>query len=331
MIAEESSQAAELKTYHRDMNPSFCAGLRGFVVANQSPVTHQPTESSLHYPASGQYAKALHRIGAFDHFHFQLGTKVSDRLRKRLPAVSAIDPQPSKPGEAAQHSLQQRLRAVAVGGASRSYHHAKHQAQGVDQHVALAALEALARIVAHTAAVRVGLDALAVQDGGRGAGAFVFSSTDVSTEAIVDGFPGVVEGPLSEDMVDGFPGREVHRHQTPLDASSDHIKDSVDDAAAIGGRSSAFAGFREHRFEESPLGVRNVGIVYSGFHRSDRACAEIWASLCRSLCQGIRAFLFNVHSAPTNEFERQFNRPAFSDTLLGQNIGTGVETLHLAD
>src|SRR5881394_2836499 len=98
MIAEESSQATELKTYHRDINPSFCAGLGGFVVASQSPLTHQPAEGSLHDPASGQYPKALHRIGAFDHFHFQLGTKVSDRLRKRLPAVSAIDPQPPKPG-----------------------------------------------------------------------------------------------------------------------------------------------------------------------------------------------------------------------------------------
>jgi predicted amino acid-binding ACT domain protein len=35
-------QAAELDSYHRDIDPSFGAGLCGFVIADQSPLAHEP-------------------------------------------------------------------------------------------------------------------------------------------------------------------------------------------------------------------------------------------------------------------------------------------------
>lgn len=61
-----SSQASELDSYHRDVDPSLGAGLGGFIVAHQPPVAHQPTEGPLHDPATGQYVEAL---GGVDYWH----------------------------------------------------------------------------------------------------------------------------------------------------------------------------------------------------------------------------------------------------------------------
>ena len=61
--------------------------------------------------------------------------------------------------------------------------------------------------------MRIGLDALAVQDGGGGAGALALGL------AGVERFPSVVTAPLAEDVTDGFPGWEAARQETPLDAA----------------------------------------------------------------------------------------------------------------
>ena len=91
MIAEESSEAAELDSYHRDVNPSFGAARGAFVVADQTPLAHQPAEGAFHHPAAGQHLESAHVIGTFDHLHFQLGADALDPLREGRAAVAAID------------------------------------------------------------------------------------------------------------------------------------------------------------------------------------------------------------------------------------------------
>lgn len=58
MKDEESSQSAELNADHGDMDPSFGAGLGGFVIAHQSPLAHQPAEGAFHYPTAWQHGEA---------------------------------------------------------------------------------------------------------------------------------------------------------------------------------------------------------------------------------------------------------------------------------
>jgi hypothetical protein len=43
MNDEASSQAAELNSGHRDVDPSLGTGFRGFATTHQSPQAHQPT------------------------------------------------------------------------------------------------------------------------------------------------------------------------------------------------------------------------------------------------------------------------------------------------
>src|SRR5579862_9872189 len=106
MNDEESSQSAELNSYHRDMDPSFGASLGGFVITHQSPLVHQPAEGSLYDPAARQDCEAGGGVGAFDDFDGQLGTKCFDPLGEALTSVAAIDPQNAQPGEPAQHPAQ---------------------------------------------------------------------------------------------------------------------------------------------------------------------------------------------------------------------------------
>lgn len=54
----KSSQTAELNSFHGDVVPSLGAAFRGFVIAEQSQLSHQPTKSLLHDPAAWQAFEA---------------------------------------------------------------------------------------------------------------------------------------------------------------------------------------------------------------------------------------------------------------------------------
>ena len=178
MFREEAGQAAELDSYHREIHPGFGAGFGGFVVAHQAAVPHQPAESSFHHPAAGQHFEALHVIRALDDLDFQLAAAGADPLRKRRATVATVHPEQLQPGQPGQRALEQGFGSVALGGVSGRDQHAQHQAQCVHQQMALAAFDLFGGVVTHRAAVGVALDALAVQDGRRGAGALAVRLAD---------------------------------------------------------------------------------------------------------------------------------------------------------
>ena len=84
MTDEKSSQAAELKADHGQADPSFCAGLRGFAIAHQPALAHQPAEGALDHPASRQHFEAGGGVGAFDHLDLQFGKESLAPLGERL-------------------------------------------------------------------------------------------------------------------------------------------------------------------------------------------------------------------------------------------------------
>jgi len=68
-------------------------------------------------------------------------------------------------------------------------------------------------------------------------------------------------------MIHSFPMAKIGRQITPRTATFDHIQGGIDNAPPIHWRTSTFGGFGRHRFEISPLGVGEVGLVSSGFYR----------------------------------------------------------------
>jgi hypothetical protein len=80
---------------------------------------------------------------------------------------------------------------------------------------------------------------------------------------------------LPENMVNRLPRREVAGKITPWKAALDDIQDRIQDAAPVGGRAPAFGSFRRHRFEVSPLGVRETGLIYGVFHAPTAAALKM--------------------------------------------------------
>jgi hypothetical protein len=275
MNEEESRQSAELNAYHCYIDPSFGAGLRGFVIAHQSPLAHQPTEGSLHDPAARQHFEARGGVGAFDDLDGQLGAEAPDPSGERLAGVAAIHPQDAEPGEPAQHLAQNHLCPVAFGGAGRGYGHAKHQPQGIHQQMPLAAFDPLAGVIANPAAVTSGFYTLTVQNRRRWAAALVVSSPNERAQRVVERGPLVVAYPLPEDMVNRFPSGKVSGQIAPRAATLDDIQDGIQDAPPINGWASAFGGFGEHRFEVGPLGICETGFIYGVFHASTEAALKM--------------------------------------------------------
>jgi len=274
MNDEESSKSAELDSYHRDINPGDRARLGGFVIADQAPLVHQPTEGALDDPAACQYFETLGEVGAFDHLDLQFGAQSFDPLGKGLACIATVHPQDAQPGEPAQHPTQEQLGAGAFGGVGRSHDHAEHQPQSIHQQMALAAFDPLAGVITHRAAVPRRLHALTVQNRGCGPAALVVGAAYQRAQSVVEGRPLMVERPFAEDMIDGFPRGKVGGQIAPRTTAFDDIEDGIQDAPPVGGRASAFGGFGEHRLEVSPLGVGEVGLVSSDFHRPTGATAN---------------------------------------------------------
>ena len=275
MNDEESSQSAELNSDHRDIDPRHGAGLGGFVIAHESPLVHQPAEGALHDPAARQYLEAFGRVGAFNDLDGEFGAEAFDPLGKGLAGIATINPEDAQPGEPAQDAAQKQLSSGAFSGVGWGHGHAEHQPQRIHQQMPLAAFDPLAGVITYGAAVTRRLHTLTVQNRGRGPAALVVGSPHERAQCVVEDSPLVVERPLPEDMINGFPRGKVGGQIAPWAATFDDIEDGIQDAPPVGGRTSAFGGFGEHRFEVSPLGIGEAGFVYGVFHAPTEAALKM--------------------------------------------------------
>ena len=262
----ESSQSAELNSDHGDIDLSLGAGLRGFIIAHQSPLAHQPSEGTFDDPAVWQYSEARDIIRTFDDRDFQFRAEPLDPLGESFTCVAAIHPQDAEPSQPAQHPAQYHLRSVAFGGAGWGYGDAEHQSQSIHQQMPLSAFDPFAGVIAHTTAVTSGLHALTVQNRCRGTATLALSVPHERAQCVVERGPLVVADPLSEDMINCFPSGKFAGQITPRAATFDEIQDGIQDAPPIDGWASAFGGLGEHWLKVSPLGIRETGFVYGVFH-----------------------------------------------------------------
>jgi hypothetical protein len=275
MIDQESSQAAELDSYHRDVDPSLGAGVGSFVITHESALTHQPAEGPFHDPAMRQDLEAGEIIRTFYDRDSQLRAQSVDPAGERLPDVAAIHPQDAQPGVPAQDPAQDQLRTVALGGAGRGHGHAEHQSQGIHQQMALPAFDPLAGVITHVAAMASGLNTLTVQNCRRWPAAFAVTFPDEGSQHIVERRPLMIGDPLPEDMVNRFPMGKVSGQITPRAATLDQIQNGIDDSPPIHRRPSPFGRLAQHRFEVGPLGIGKAGFVYGVFHAPTEAALKI--------------------------------------------------------
>lgn len=142
--------------------------------------------------------------------------------------------------------------------------HDQQQAQGVDQNVALAPVDLLARVVASLTGDRRGLDALAVQTAGGGVLVTAAALTRPGAERVMEASPGPIAPPAAEVIVHSRPGWEVAGQLTPLTTGLEHVEDGIDDLAQAQLRGAPHPGARQQRLDRLPSAVAEVaGVTFS--------------------------------------------------------------------
>src|SRR5271169_60988 len=117
-------------------------------------------------------------------------------------------------------------------------------------------------------------------------------------------------------MVNRFPSGKVDRQITPRAATLDDIQDGIQDAPPINGWASAFSRFGEHRFEVSPLGIGETGLIYGVFHAPTEAALKIGHQTAIRMSthpSTIRSLVVKQPSEP----QLQSEKTDYSDRLSG--------------
>ena len=107
----------------------------------------EPGESALDHPSTGQHLESLGRVGSLDDLerYLRFGANVVGRC---LALIAAVGDGPRQRGEHPARHLEERRDHVTILNIARRDGEADHQAKRVDGHMALLALDFLARIIA---------------------------------------------------------------------------------------------------------------------------------------------------------------------------------------
>jgi len=133
----------------------------------------------------------------------------------------------AQPGETVADGFQDIGCAVAVLDIGFMDNHEQHQTERISDDVALAALDLLAGVVARNPATFGGLDALAVDDAGRGRGLTPLQFARSADKQMIDGLPKADIAPAIEIASHRGDRWKVLRQSSPLTAAARNIKDRV--------------------------------------------------------------------------------------------------------
>jgi hypothetical protein len=117
-----------------------------FPVLGQPAAAVEPGDGAFDAPALGQHDEALGPIGALDDLGFQTRQDAGQSAVKDRPFIGAVGEQLSQEGKQSEQCREQRGAAVAVLNVGGGDDAVQQQALGVDQEVALLALDQLARV-----------------------------------------------------------------------------------------------------------------------------------------------------------------------------------------
>ena len=158
-----SYEPSEHEPNHGQVNHRFAGVSLPLVVASEPAVTAKPTKGALYNPASGHHFEDV-KVGSFHDLNGAMPH--SSAPIQQGPRVASVGPDmfDASASLLAEESRQQLFGAVAVLDVGRQDHDHQQQPDCVDQNVAFASVDFLARIVAALVAALTALDALAVYD-----------------------------------------------------------------------------------------------------------------------------------------------------------------------
>ena len=119
-----------------------------FPVFGQSPAAVEPSDGALDDPAPGHDDEALGLIGSPDDLGLELGEDAGQGGLKDRPLVGAVGEQFFEKGKQIEQRCQELEAAVAILNVGGGDDGVQEKALGIDQNVALLALDQLARIEA---------------------------------------------------------------------------------------------------------------------------------------------------------------------------------------
>lgn len=141
-----SGQAAEHDADHGEADEGGDGPGVALIVARQTAVAADPGEGALDDPALGQDDEAV-RLAALDDLQ-RPAAGLGDNPGHLRPLIAGVGEDALDEGEQAPRRLQQIAGAVAILHVAGMDSHAQEQAERVDENVALAPRDLLARIVA---------------------------------------------------------------------------------------------------------------------------------------------------------------------------------------
>src|SRR3954463_14958793 len=179
-----------------------------------------------------------------------------------LPGVAAVGEDLRDEGKGVARGRQHGPAAVAVLDVGRVRFQHQGTTVGVDEGVALSALDLLAGVVAPRPAGLRRLDALAVEHPRRRAGGAPAARAVEHDQMVVQPLQNAVVAQPQEPAVDCLPRREAVGQEPPGATGSEHVEDRVHDLPhRPRSRPSRQARRRQVRLQQSPLLVAHIACV----------------------------------------------------------------------
>ena len=135
------------------MEEGECVVVSVFPILGEPATTVEPGDGTLNDPTLGFDDKPSGVISTFDNLDHEAAHRYGGTVAENRPCIGTVGKQLAQEGELSAQSGQQQDAAIAILNIGGGHQRVQHQAQRVDQDVALLALDQLAGIKA------VGVDA----------------------------------------------------------------------------------------------------------------------------------------------------------------------------
>src|SRR5215471_16744122 len=179
-----------------------------------------------------------------------------------LAGVSAVRKDVTQPGEEIADRCQHSRRPVAILDVGCVHLGADQMPTGVSDDMALAALDLFARVVTARTPAFGGLDRLAIDHSGRGAGFATLAFAGNLQQKEIDLLPQTLFLPRVKVVLHGRPLRKIARQQTPRTRRSQNIQQSLHNLPQLyfSGSAQYFLG-RHMGLNQGPFRIRHIACV----------------------------------------------------------------------
>src|SRR5580658_7627957 len=199
--------------------------------AIETAIASQPAKGAFDHPAAGQDNKLGRRVRTFD--NVQDAAEGALRPGDQRSRITAVGPDALNASIDRQRFFEEQARSVAILDVGWQHHDHQQQAHGIDQNVALDAVDLFARVVAAHAAALAGFDGLAVDDASTGLALAVVDQTNLVAQVGMDAFQQPRLGPPPKIAVNTLPRGQVLGQIAPLAARAQKVEDGIEQFAVI--------------------------------------------------------------------------------------------------